>query len=104
MLGYAIEPDHGKVFHGAIEAFLAEKGIDRKTAKFVAAVMLPIMVGLTLPMIADTCRGGISETDSRIEWDAERLQMLERYGIASQNVMLLWTYPRLQRRFGGSPG
>ncbi|MFH1504729.1 MAG: CRISPR-associated endonuclease Cas3'', partial [Candidatus Omnitrophota bacterium] len=35
----AMESDHGKVSHEAIQAFLLEIGVDRDTAKFVSAVL-----------------------------------------------------------------
>lgn len=70
----AMEKDHGKVSHAAIQAFLAESGIDKKTAKFVSVVLGAHHGCLTLP----NDRGyrpqqkGISENQSRIDWDAER--------------------------------
>ena len=68
-----MESDHGKVSHAAIQTFLVEKGIDRKTAKFVSTVLGAHHGRLTPP----NDRGyrpqrAISETYSSIDWDAER--------------------------------
>lgn len=68
-----MESDHGKVSHAAIQTFLLEKGIDRKTAKFVSTVLGAHHGRLTLP----NNRGyrpqkAISETCSSIDWDAGR--------------------------------
>lgn len=68
-----MESDHGKVSHAAIQTFLMEKGIDRKTAKFVSTVLGAHHGRLTPP----NDRGyqpqrAISESSSRIDWDAER--------------------------------
>ncbi len=68
-----MEADHGKVSHAAIQAFLTDSGMDRKTAKFVSTVLGAHHGRLTPP----NDRGyrpqkGISETQSHIDWDAER--------------------------------
>ncbi len=69
-----MESDHGKVSHATIQVFLTEKGIDRKTAKFVSTVLGAHHGRLNRP----NDRGylpqkAISETHSRIDWDAERM-------------------------------
>jgi len=68
------ETDHGKVSHAAIQAFLGEIGVDRKTAKYVSSVLGAHHGRLTPP----NDRGyrpqkAISETYSNIDWDAERM-------------------------------
>ncbi|MFH1963240.1 MAG: CRISPR-associated helicase Cas3' [bacterium] len=70
----AMESDHGKVSHAAIQAFLAESGVDRKTAKFVSAVLGSHHGRLTPPNDRGyRTQKGISETQSCIDWDAERM-------------------------------
>ena len=68
-----MEPDHGKVSHAAIQAFLTGEGFDRKTAKFVSAVLGAHHGRLNPP----NDRGyrpqkSITESSSKIDWDAER--------------------------------
>ncbi|MCH8069617.1 MAG: CRISPR-associated helicase Cas3' [Candidatus Marinimicrobia bacterium] len=68
-----MEPDHGKVSHAAIQAFLTGEGFDRKTAKFVSAVLGAHHGRLNPP----NDRGyrpqkSITESSSNIDWDAER--------------------------------
>lgn len=75
----AMESDHGKVSHAAIQAFLADIGIDRKTAKFVSAALGAHHGRLNRP----EDRGyrpqkASSETQSRIDWDAERKANAQR--------------------------
>lgn len=74
-----MESDHGKVSHAAIQTFLVEKGIDRKTTKFVSTVLGAHHGRLTPP----NDRGyrpqrAISETCSSIDWDAERKANAQR--------------------------
>ena len=69
-----MEADHGKVSHAAIQTFLTGKGFDRKTAKFVSAVLGAHHGRLNPP----NDRGYhppklISDTASQIDWDVERL-------------------------------
>ena len=69
-----METDHGKVSHAAIQAFLAESCIDRKTAKYVSTVLGAHHGRLNQP----NDRGyrppkAISDTYSNIDWDAERM-------------------------------
>ena len=75
----AMESDHGKVSHAAIQAFLSGIGLDRKTAKFVSAVLGAHHGRLNPP----NDRGyrpqrGIVETASGIDWDAKRLENAEQ--------------------------
>ncbi|MBW2329903.1 MAG: CRISPR-associated helicase Cas3' [Deltaproteobacteria bacterium] len=77
----AMETDHGKVSHAAIQAFLVGIGIDRKTAKYVSAVLGAHHGRLSPP----NDRGfrpqkAISEAYSDIDWDAERMA----------NAQLIW--------------
>ncbi len=70
----AMESDHGKVSHAAIQAFLSETGIDRNTAKFISAVLGAHHGRLTPP----NDRGYrpqklISDSASQIGWDAARM-------------------------------
>jgi CRISPR-associated endonuclease/helicase Cas3 len=70
----AMESDHGKVSHASIQAFLVEAGIDRKTAKFVSAVLGAHHGRLTPP----NDRGYrppklISDAVSKVDWDTERM-------------------------------
>lgn len=85
----AMESDHSKVSHAAIQAFLVEAGIDRKTAKFVSAALGAHHGRLTPP----NDRGYrpprlISDTASKIDWEAERMtnaqDILERF--AERNI------------------
>jgi len=70
----AMESDHGKVSHAAIQAFLLEIGVDCQTAKFVSSVLGAHHGRLNPP----NDRGYrpqklISDTASQIDWDAERV-------------------------------
>lgn len=70
----AMEKEHGKVSHAAIQVFLSGIGIDRKTAKYVSSVLGGHHGRLTPP----NDRGyrpqkAISETCSNISWDTERM-------------------------------
>jgi len=69
----AMEPDHGKVSHAAIQSFLSEIGADHSTAKYVSAVLGAHHGRLNPP----SDRGyqpskGISDSSGWIDWDAER--------------------------------
>ncbi len=69
----AMESDHGKVSHAAIQALLVEFGADHSTAKYLSAVLGAHHGRLNPP----NDRGyrpskGISDSSSRIDWDAER--------------------------------
>lgn len=70
----SMESDHGKVSHAAIQDFLLEMGIDRKTAKYVSTVLGGHHGYLDCP----NDRGyqpdmAMSENYSNIDWDAERM-------------------------------
>ncbi|MEW6440775.1 MAG: CRISPR-associated helicase Cas3' [bacterium] len=69
-----MEPDHGKVSHSAAQSFLVGIGWDRKSAKFLAAVLGGHHGRLNRP----DDRGYspeklMSDSASRIDWDAERM-------------------------------
>jgi CRISPR-associated endonuclease/helicase Cas3 len=70
----AMESDHGKVSHAAIQAFLSEAKIERESAKYVSAVLGAHHGRLNPP----NDRGYlpqrlISDSASRIDWNAERM-------------------------------
>lgn len=70
----AMESNHGKVSHSAIQAFLSEAEIERETAKFISAVLGAHHGRLNPP----NDRGYrpqklISDSASRIDWDAARM-------------------------------
>lgn len=70
----AMESDHGKISHAAIQAFLLKIGSDRNTAKFVSTVLGAHHGRLTPP----NDRGYLpqklmSDSTSQIDWDAERM-------------------------------
>jgi CRISPR-associated endonuclease/helicase Cas3 len=69
-----MEANHGKVSHSAIQSFLVEAGIDRKTAKFASAVLGAHHGRLTPPNDRGYRPTGlISDPASKIEWDTERM-------------------------------
>ena len=82
----AMESNHGKVSHAAIQAFLAESGIDRKSAKYLSTVLGAHHGRLTPP----NDRGyrpdkAISETSGHFDWDGarkEHAEMIWRYFVA----------------------
>jgi CRISPR-associated endonuclease/helicase Cas3 len=79
----AMESNHGKVSHAAIQTFLAERGIDRKSAKFLSTILGAHHGRLTPP----NDRGyrpdkAISETNSHIDWDGAR----------KENAEMIWRY------------
>ena len=70
----AMESDHGKVSHSAIQTFLTEAKIERESAKYVSAVLGAHHGRLNPP----NDRGYlpqrlISDSASRIDWNAERI-------------------------------
>lgn len=70
----AMERDHGKVSHAAIQAFLVKIGIDRKTSKYVSTVLGAHHGRLTPPNDRGyRPQNAISETYSSIDWNAERM-------------------------------
>ncbi len=79
----AMETDHGKISHAAIQAFLVETGMDRKTAKFASAVLGAHHGRLSPP----NDRGYrpqklISDAASKIDWDTER----------KENARMAWAH------------
>lgn len=79
----AMEYNHGKVSHAAIQTFLAESGIDRKSAKYLSTVLGAHHGRLTPP----NDRGyrpnkAISETNSHFNWDGAR----------KENAEMIWRY------------
>lgn len=75
----AMEKDHGKVTHAAVQSFLAGKGFERKTAKFLSTALGAHHGRLNPP----NDRGyrppkPISEDQSAIDWDAERVANADR--------------------------
>ncbi len=96
----AMESDHGKVSHSAIQAFLSETGMGRKTAKFVSAVLGAHHGRLTPP----NDRGYrpqklMSDSASQIDWDSARrmnAQMVWRqFAAADTRIELDDTSPSL---------
>lgn len=68
-----MESDHGKISHASLQAFLSEAGIDRITAKFLSTVLGAHHGRLTPPNDRGyRPQGAISETNSGIDWEAER--------------------------------
>lgn len=78
-----MEPSHGKVSHAAIQQFLLKKGCDRKTAKFVSAILGGHHGRLNPPNDRGYRPGkGITEDKSDIDWQAER----------ERNAEKVWSY------------
>jgi len=79
----AMESNHAKVSHAAIQAFLLEKGIDRETAKFVSAI-LGAHHGRLMPPNDRGYRPQklISDSASQINWDSERIT----------NAQMIWDH------------
>lgn len=76
------EPDHGKATHASAQDFLVQQGCSRGIAKYLAAALgghhgrikfLPNDRGIRPPLIAP-----ISEDQSGVDWDAERLRCAEQ--------------------------
>jgi CRISPR-associated endonuclease/helicase Cas3 len=78
-----MEPDHGKTSHAAIQVFLSAHEINRKTAKFVSAIIgahhgrlfPPNDRGYAPPRL-------ISESLTKIDWENER----------TKNAQAVWDY------------
>lgn len=69
----AMESDHGKVSHAAIQSFLLKTGIDGRTAKYLSTILGAHHGRLSSP--TDRVyrpNGAITDTFSKIDWDAER--------------------------------
>ena len=96
----AMESDHGKVSHAAIQVFLGKRGIDRKTAKFIAAV-LGAHHGYLSPPNDRGYRpsGAISDTVSKIDWESERManaqEIWDRFENNPTSIMLTDDTPSL---------
>jgi CRISPR-associated endonuclease/helicase Cas3 len=79
----AMESNHGKVSHAAIQAFLAESGIDRKSAKYLSTV-----IGAHHGRLAPPNDHGyrpdkaISETNGHFDWDVAR----------KENAGMIWRH------------
>jgi CRISPR-associated endonuclease/helicase Cas3 len=79
----AMESDHAKVSHAAIQVFLNECGIDRTTAKFISAALGGHHGRLTPPNDRGYLpQGMISDSASKIDWDADRMA----------NARMIWTH------------
>jgi CRISPR-associated endonuclease/helicase Cas3 len=79
----AMESNHGKVSHAAIQTFLVESGIDPKSAKYLSTVLGAHHGRLTPP----NDRGyrpdkAISETSGHFDWDGAR----------KANAEMIWRY------------
>lgn len=79
----AMESDHGKVSHAAIQSFLLKMNIDQNTAKYVSAVLGGHHGRLNPP----NDRGYrpqklFSDSRSGIDWDAERMK----------NARMIWDH------------
>jgi CRISPR-associated endonuclease/helicase Cas3 len=71
----AMESDHGKVSHAAIQTFLTETGADHNMAKFVSTVLGAHHGRLSPPSDRGyRPRGAISEVYSSIDWETERVK------------------------------
>ncbi len=91
----AMESDHGKVSHSAIQDFLVQQGTSRNLAQYLSAVLgahhgkikfYPNPRGIK-PLIKQTTEG-----NSGIEWDDERqkvAQQLWRYFDAENSVLTI---------------
>lgn len=96
----AMESDHGKVSHAAIQAFFSETGMDRKTAKFVSAVLGAHHGRLTPP----NDRGYrpqklMSDSASQIDWESARMvnarMVWHQFAAAETQIELDDTSPSL---------
>ncbi len=68
-----MESDHGKSTHAALQRFLVANGTDRRTAKFLAAILGGHHGRLKAPNDRGLQSGkSISEQHSGIDWDKER--------------------------------
>jgi len=96
----AMEADHGKVSHAAIQAFLLEIGIDRKTAKFVSTVLGAHHGRLTPPNDRGyRPQGLMSESNSQIDWDDARKTNAKKicghFGVNATSIELNDSSPSL---------
>lgn len=71
----AMESDHGKISHSAIQSFLLSEEVNHVTAKFLSAVLGGHHGRLNPPNDRGyRPRGAICETNSSIDWAAERMR------------------------------
>jgi len=69
----AMESDHGKVSHAAIQSFLLKNNIDGRTAKYLSTVLGAHHGRLSPPNDRGyRPSGAINDSFSKIDWDAER--------------------------------
>jgi len=69
----AMESDHGKVTHAAVQKFFDNNGVDQRTSKFLSAVLGGHHGRLSPPNDRGfTPRKAITEQRSGIEWEKER--------------------------------
>lgn len=74
-----MEPNHGKVSHAAIQAFLNDVGMDRRTGKFVSAILGAHHGSLNIPDDREYRQlKAITESTSDIDWDTERKKNAEK--------------------------
>jgi CRISPR-associated endonuclease/helicase Cas3 len=79
----AMESDHGKVSHAAIQSFLLKSNVDGRTAKYLSTVLGAHHGRLSTP--TDWVYrpiGAINDSYSKIDWDTERNAAAEK----------LWNY------------
>ncbi|MES9903412.1 MAG: CRISPR-associated helicase Cas3' [Sedimenticola sp.] len=70
----AMESNHGKVSHAAIQSFLTKQGSDRKTSKYVSAVLGAHHGYLSRPKDSGyRPEKATAEPYSNIDWDSERI-------------------------------
>jgi len=96
----AMEADHGKVSHAAIQVFLLEIGINRKTAKFVSTVLGAHHGRLTPPNDRGYRPQGLtSDSNSQIDWDAARRtnarKIWDYFGVNATSIELNDSSPSL---------
>jgi CRISPR-associated endonuclease/helicase Cas3 len=69
----AMESDHGKVSHAAIQSFLLNSNVDGRTAKYLSTVLGAHHGRLTPPNDRGyRPNGAINDSFSKIDWDHER--------------------------------
>ena len=95
-----METDHGKVSHAAIQVFLVKKGFDRKTAKFVSAVLGGHHGRINYPNERGYSPSKlISEAASNIDWETERLvnaqKIWDSFAVCRTNLNLTDGSPSL---------
>jgi len=69
----AMESDHGKISHAAIQSFLLKSNVDGRTAKYLSTVLGAHHGRLSPPNDRGyRPNGAINDSFSKIDWDAER--------------------------------